>query len=176
LLKYIVGKSFVDKQKGEMTDKIQQMKWLLKAFDRMNWNIIQAEMDKKGLCSEINPQILFLLREKKGLEKVTQRVIAEEIGISAATVTVSVKRMEKRIFLRKIRDENDLRCNSITITKKGITLVEEMDRLLEEINQKIFYNFKIEELEVITMNYYRMIDNLESMGIKSPVYLKKDFI
>ena len=62
------------------------------------------------------PPILDFL-EKNGV--CTQNELAKALEVSPASIAVSIKRMQKNGVVEKIADENDLRCNRISLTGKG---------------------------------------------------------
>ena len=105
---------------------------------RCKFNDIISE---EGLYSG-QQDILFAVLENEGI---TSSKLAEITGVSAATMSVSVKRMEKAGFIVKKPDENDARkkINEIElILKKGMDedkalefahyLQRAIDNLLEE--------------------------------------------
>lgn len=62
------------------------------------------------------PKILFALENYNIL---SQNDLAELIGVTKASVSTSLKRLEKNGFVKRMRDEKDTRCIRITLTEKG---------------------------------------------------------
>ena len=79
---------------------------------RCKFNDIISE---EGLYSG-QQDILFAVLENEGI---TSSKLAEITGVSAATMSVSVKRMEKAGFIVKKPDENDARIMHIYPTEKA---------------------------------------------------------
>jgi DNA-binding MarR family transcriptional regulator len=154
-------------------DALSQLEWLLRTFGRMHQNILSVKDEQNGLSEATHPVILFVIRYDMKDMKASQKEIAEEIGISPSTVAISIKRMEKAGLLRKVQDENDLRRNLITLTEKGLTFTDRLHDVAEEVDRGIFKGFTEEELDQLKAYYNRMIDNLEEMGAKVPVNLRK---
>ena len=66
----------------------------------------------------------------------TQREVAEAMMISPASVAVSTKRMQKAGLLEKQTDENNLRCNFLQLTPKGLEAVESVERELRAFERR----------------------------------------
>jgi len=149
------------------------LEWLLRTFDRMHHNCIRSEFVKRGLSEASHPMILMALKHEVRNMAASQKDIAQMIGVSPPTVAISLKRMEKAGLVRKIVDENDLRRNLITITDKGLRLLDECENAFCEIDRNIFNGFSDEEREQLKKFYIRMIHNMESMGAQPPAQLKR---
>ena len=76
----------------------------------------------------------------------TQNELAAALNVSPASMAVSVKRMQKSGLVQKVNDENDMRCNKITITDFGKKQIEDIHSRLDEIDTKTFSGFSEEEL------------------------------
>ena len=60
------------------------------------------------------------------------------MDVSAATVAVSLKKLEKGRYVKRQPDEGDNRLNKITITEKGNSVVEKSKRIFEAADRKVF--------------------------------------
>lgn len=103
------------------------------------------------------PPILDFL-EKNG--ECTQNELAKALGVSPASIAVSVKRMQKNGVVEKTADGNDLRCNRISLTEKGRELTTEMHRKFDLIDKMMFAGFDNEELVQLKMYLDRICNNL----------------
>jgi DNA-binding MarR family transcriptional regulator len=74
------------------------------------------------------PRILFVIARLNGS---TQSQIAEEMQVSPASLSMSIKRMQKAGLLEKVKDEHDLRRNQIRLSPAG---QEAMDNSLHGFN------------------------------------------
>jgi DNA-binding MarR family transcriptional regulator len=149
------------------------LKWLFRAFDRMHHNCLKAELKKRGLREASHPVILFALKHEIKDMLASQKEIADAIGISPPTAAISIKRMEKAGLLCKIPDEQDTRRKLITLTEKGIQLINECELAFEKVDQGMLTGFTAAEIEQLKMFYLRMINNLETMGAQPPAQLKR---
>ncbi|MDI6617735.1 MAG: MarR family winged helix-turn-helix transcriptional regulator [Clostridiales bacterium] len=112
------------------------------------------------------PRLLFHLYEKNGCN---QKELSDYLNVSNATITVSLKRMEKCGIIRKVPDRNDLRNNIITLTDKGIIVIDKCKKIFKSINIKMYEGFNHEEIENLQNYYKRIIANLENMDDKELV-------
>ena len=96
----------------------------------------------------------------------TQKDISDFLQISPPSIATSIKRMQKAGLLEKSNDENDLRCNRITITQKGIESYEMCRNDFNAVDEQLFKGFSEEERKVIYDNFGRMLDNLSTDEFK----------
>jgi len=96
----------------------------------------------------------------------TQKDIADFLQISPPSIATSIKRMQKTGFLEKLCDENDLRCNRITITQKGIESYETCRNDFNAIDENLFKGFSEEERKTMYDYFGRMLENLSSDEFK----------
>ncbi len=122
------------------------------------------------------PPILDYLSEHGSC---TQNELASAMNVSPASMAVSVKRMQKSGLVQKLSDENDMRCNKITITDFGKNQIEEIHSLFDEIDEKIFSGFSDEELSTLKSYIDRINGNLsDGLPDKKCIFkmLKKSMI
>lgn len=105
------------------------------------------------------PPILDFL-EKNGV--CTQNELAKALEVSPASIAVSIKRMQKNGVVEKIADDNDLRCNRISLTEKGRELTREMHRKFDQIDKIMFTDFDENELATLKEYLDRIYNNLSS--------------
>lgn len=91
----------------------------------------------------------------------TQKELSNAIGVSAASIAVSIKRMQKSGIVEKVNDENDLRCNRITLTKKGKEQLRIIHECFDNIDAKMFRGFSEKELADCESYLDRIIKNLQ---------------
>ncbi len=105
------------------------------------------------------PPILDFL-EKNGV--CTQNELAKALEVSPASIAVSIKRMQKNGVVEKIADDNDLRCNRISLTEKGREMTKEMHRKFDQIDKIMFADFDENELSALKGYLDRVYNNLSS--------------
>jgi len=107
------------------------------------------------------PQILKYLKEH-GESSQTQ--IARALNVSAASMAVSVKRMQKAGLLEKKADDSDMRYNRIKLTDVGLEKERQCFEIFTEVTDKLTYGFSEEEKKTLRSYFERMIDNLSEDG------------
>ena len=112
----------------------------------------------------------------------TQNELAGAMGVSPASMAVSIKRMQKSGLVVKKSSTKDLRCNKISITDEGIKCLEQLKASFEEIDNTMFSDFSEEELlqfkEFIDRLNSRLFDNLNDKKgfekfVKKNLYCEK---
>ena len=101
----------------------------------------------------------------------SQNDIARSMDVSAATVAVSLKKLEKGGYISRAVDKADNRFNKITITAKGNRVVERSKQIFASADQKVFIGFTDEEkhtlselLQKLDINLDRMEEEIKSDG------------
>lgn len=96
-------------------------------------------------------QILYF----RGPKRVTD--ISITLGITKSTTTGLINRLETSGYLQKAKDKQDKRVTTITITEKGINVIEEvikarvlfMDKVLSQIENPERLMLQLEQLDNI---------------------------
>lgn len=94
---------------------------LARTVFHMHGHLIKKEFETRDITRVSHPHMLFMLRfRSKNSQGLSQKDIADRLGVSTPTVAISVKRMEKSGLLCKIPDEHDHRYNLIVLRKKDV--------------------------------------------------------
>lgn len=156
-----------------MTYDNYNLETLLRAIFHMRMTCVRNNFANKKLSASSHTPILFILRHGTENMLASQKEIAAKLGISAPTVAISIKRMEKAGLVQKIADETDLRRNLITLTEKGQQIIDESQTVLDKIDEEMLDGFPPQEKEQLKILFLRIIYNLEAMGAQPPECLKK---
>lgn len=119
-------------------------------------------------------EILFIIMHKEGLKP---SEIAKYLHTSLASISVSLKRLEKQGFIEKRNDENDARISHIYINEKGKTALGNIHDNLEESQKKMFSGFDEAEIQQFRAYLDRLIFNATGeadYSYKRPFKLKGD--
>lgn len=119
----------------------------------------QPLLEKIGLYPG-QPPLLFSLYKKNGQ---SQRELAENLGIKAATITVMIKRMEKTKMIKREQDVNDQRVSRIFITDAGIEVCKQLAIIHQEIENESFAGFTVEEKILLRRLMMQVRDNLKKV-------------
>ena len=140
-------------------------------MDKKNlvWDILKIAREhrktvEKRICSlGIHPsQHHFLMYIAKN-GACTQNNIAEAMEISAATVAVSLKKLEKGGYIEKQISRTDGRSNLIALTDKGVDVVEQSKDMFEQVDREMFASLTEEEQQQFHDYMERVVNNLKTM-------------
>ena len=132
---------------------------LFHVLERKHHAAVDNLLSRNGLSNIGQPVILSIL---------SQQELARRLRVSPATMTVSLKSMERDGYVKKLSNAEDLRCKPIAITEKGLRAAKLIDEVFETLDHGMYRGFSGEELERISLLYRRMIDNLEAIGSGKP--------
>ena len=90
----------------------------------------------------------------------TQKELADMLMVSPASIAVSTKRLEKSGLLTRKTDENNARCNRISITEQGIKASDCCRAIFTKVDSQAFEGFSDAELDEFTNYLDRIIVNL----------------
>lgn len=101
-------------------------------------------------------EILFLIMHKEGLKP---SEIAKYLHTSLASISVSLKRLEKQGFIEKRNDENDARISHIYINEKGRTALRNIHEKLFDNHKRMLIGFSEEDVKQLRIYLDRIIFN-----------------
>jgi len=104
--------------------------------------------------------------------EISQNDIARSMDVSAATIAVALKKLEKKGYISRHTDEGDNRFNKITITEKGNRVVEQSKRIFEIADRKVLDGFTDEDKHALAVLLQKLNDNLDKM--EEEIKLKKE--
>ena len=120
---------------------------------RCRFNEVIAE---EGLFSG-QQDILFAIVDNEG---VTSSELSSMVGVSAATISVSVKRMEKAGFIIKKADEMDARISRLYPTEKARALPENIKHKMDALEETLCSGMSREEVLQFSSYLQLAIKNL----------------
>ena len=120
----------------------------------------EKEAGKFGVHRSQHRILMFLSSRED--EKTTQKDIAEQFGISAAAVAVSMKKLEEDGFVSRRSAFSDNRANIITLTEKGMKVVSDTQCFTHELDRATFDGFDEEEKAQFSKYLLRLCDNIQS--------------
>ena len=106
------------------------------------------------------PQVLNFVRKHPGC---TQNEIAQAIGVSAASIAFSTKRLQTAGFLQKQVNSLNMRCNKLYVTPEGQEILQQFSGGYDELNNAMFEGISEEELKLLESISERVNNNLEKL-------------
>lgn len=102
------------------------------------------------------PVMEYIIRN----EGCTQIEIADTLKVTPASIAISTKRLQKAGLIQKKTDENNLRCNKLSATQKGIELSQNCRDRFNEFDKKLFAGFSDQELLIMKDHLDRLMNNI----------------
>lgn len=121
--------------------------------------IMQNYLDETGVYQSQHRLLMEIARNPNA----SQKDIARSMDVSAATIAVSLKKLERGGYIKREADEGDNRLNKITITEKGNRVVEQSRKIFESAEGKVLEGFTDEEKSALMVLVQKLNNNLERM-------------
>ena len=108
-----------------------------------HWENIRKSFEQMGL-TEGQPKVLYVLRAVEGC---VQKELAQTCRVRESTLTVLLKKMEEKGYIRKekVVVSGSKLANAIYLTDRGRELSDRIDEKVEELERKSFIGFSDEE-------------------------------
>ena len=109
---------------------------------------------------ELNPSqagILFILNNQGRL---SQRQLAEKIGITPPDMTVTLRKLEERGFITKEPDERDQRILRICLSEAGKECIEKIKSIMKDMEEILYRGFSVEERLLFQRLLLEMRENM----------------
>jgi MarR family transcriptional regulator, organic hydroperoxide resistance regulator len=78
------------------------------------------------------------------------RRIADHLHVSASNITADVGKLVKARLLTKLPDPDDARAIKITLTEKGVKLIQDLAPSLRAVNDRLFANMSRSDMTILT--------------------------
>lgn len=106
------------------------------------------------------PRLLHILGEEDGI---SQRELARRMGITPATLTRMLQRMEKNGLIRRRPDEQDQRIIRVFPSEKARDVMAELNRMNRAMEEELLGDFNGEERKQLILLIDRMIERIHTM-------------
>lgn len=124
---------------------------------RYHYKIFRSRFAEINI-SKGQPRILNYLAGNDGC---SQKDIAKNCDIEAATATNVLTTMEKVGFIERIPNKNDRRILNVYLTEEGKEAQRNVKKLQGELEESCFMGFSEEEMELAKSIFDRIYDNLK---------------
>ena len=136
--------------------------WGIIRIGRGHRKLIETKIAELGIHPSQHHLLMFLAKNGPA----TQCSIAQAMEVSAATVAVSVKKLEKGKYIKKKSSAEDNRVNFISLTEKGEDVVRKSQELFEQADSALFRGVTEEEKEQFHGILERIIQNIKTLEEK----------
>lgn len=123
---------------------------------RLHRKIIENTVGKQGIHQAQHRLLMHLAKREWN----SQKELADHIGVSTATIAVSLKKLERGGYIKKSIIPNDNRYNQLEITTKGRKVVKESSEIFNHIDEKMLEGFSEEEKKQFLEFLKRINNNL----------------
>lgn len=138
----------------------QEVTDLYMTIGHLHRNVLERRLNRTGVYRSQH-QLLMCIADNP---KVSQKQLARVHHVSAATVAVSLKKLENGGYISRVVDQSDNRYNQICITEKGQAIVDKSISCFHNVEQKMFEGFSREEIGCLKGYLVRIRKNLEAMA------------
>lgn len=139
--------------------------WAFRKLTRAHHIASGAVFDRCGLKDVGQPVMLFILSDMRraGCE-CSQRELCDMLNLSPSTVTISVKSLERRGYIRRRSDSRDMRKNIVEITDAGAETAENCRRAFDSVDRAMYAGFSEADRQLITQLFDRITANLTALA------------
>ena len=124
---------------------------------RMYYGRMQAQLAEVGIYRG-QPPIMGLLYQHDGM---SQKEMASALNLSPATMTVTLKRMEKAGLVRREMDEHDQRILRVHLSEQGRQMWLKSADQIRAVTDELMEGFTPEEERQMREYLYRIARNME---------------
>jgi DNA-binding MarR family transcriptional regulator len=138
------------------TPREQVGMWLGRVW-RRRFQLSEMLLERMG----VGPGQVPILSELKHHGEMTQRELAEHTHVTAATISGTLKRMERAGIVYRTDDTRDARVSIVRLTDAGKKLVDEAWQLFYRTDLDMLSGFSEEECEKLIGYFVRMRENVD---------------
>ena len=135
--------------------------YLLRDTYRAFTKILQARISAHGVTIG-QWYFLRVLWDEDGL---TQRELSQRVGMMEPTTVTALNGMEKRGYVRRVRNTDDKRKVNIFLTEKGKALRNVLLPHAIDVNIRSIAGVPLEDVEAVRRTLHAMKRNLEALSV-----------
>ncbi len=124
-------------------EKISSAVNIMIQTDRMHKHLLDTNVSKIGLHRTQHRVLMHIARHGKLL---SQKSLAEHIGITPAAITGVLKKLEKDGYIERVQGD-DNRYNEVQVTELGKNIVEDSFKIFTKLDTSLFEGFSDSELD-----------------------------
>src|SRR5690554_783900 len=132
-------------------------------FAKKHRKVMQRCLDETGVYQAQHRLLMRISHHPYS----SQKELAQIMEVSTATVAVTLKKLERAGYVKKIMDKEDNRLNQVVITDKGNRVIEESKQIFNSTEKRIFENFTEEEKNTLLLLMEKLNANLSQLEEES---------
>lgn len=137
----------------------EQVGFYVKRISESVDRIVNADLRRFGL-TVTQGRILGFLHKRQG-KTVTQKDIEQYMGVSHATVSGVIRRLERNGFILVETDENDRRAKKLSVTEKELEVYERAQKTREKLEKKMCFGMSDTEKKEFLLTLKRIYANIQ---------------
>ena len=147
------------------TEPLCRVVWELMRTERMHKTVVDSRISALGLHRGQHHILMELRRVEctPGAKALSQKDLAEKLGISAAAVAMTIKKMEADGYIRRVQSPLDSRLNELYLTNLSRNILERSHSIFREVDRATYAGLTEEEMDVMMQCLQKMQDNLRAM-------------
>lgn len=103
--------------------------------------------------------VLFTLHQR---ESMSQKELAEQLNVTAPSITSSIQKMEREGYIARKPDEKDQRVMRLTLTEKGRSCIKSVRNVTERMDEILLGGMSLEEKLLFRRLMLHVSENLEN--------------
>lgn len=127
-------------------------------FQLMHFMKYQAMKRMEEL--ELKPSQAGILFSLKRCGELSQKQLAEKVGITPPSMTVAIRKMEEQGYVVRKQDEKDQRVIKIKLTQKGETCIDGIRKVIVDMEDITYQGISREEILLMNRLLTEMKNNL----------------
>jgi len=145
-------KSFFDEQETAKTTA-RMLHWL----SRVHFQYCDSQFQSLG----IGPGQVPILMELGKHGQLSQRDLAEKVHVTPATISGTLKRLERGGVIVRTGAEDDARVSLVSLSESGKALMEEAKSVFREADRMLIAGFTEDECRQALGYFGRMLENVQ---------------
>ena len=125
--------------------------------DRMHKHLIDSNVSKIGLHRTQHRVLIHIARHEKML---SQKSLAEHIGITPPAMTGILKKLEQDGYIKRVQGD-DNRYNEVEVTELGKKVVDDSFSMFSRLDKTLFEGFSDSELDLYSHCLEKIQDNIK---------------
>ncbi len=139
-------------------EKYRQAVGLFMQTDKLHRKLVEQQICGLGIHRSQHIMLMALAHFDRA---VSQKELASKLQISTAAAAVSLRKLESGGYIGRISSKEDLRYNEVTITKKGLDIVNRSEEIFKGIDKIMTRGIDEAELSAFISTIKKMKANLK---------------
>lgn len=132
-------------------------------IEKLHFQYMHMKLEELDLYPG-QPQLLMAIAQNT---MTSQRDLAQQLHISAPTLTIMLKRMASKDLVTRESDRSDQRIIRLSLTPKGEELVARLECILTKAGEEVFGVLTGEQVEHLHQAFLSLCDHMEMLIAKN---------